>query len=102
MLDMGEKIKTLRKKKKWTQKQLADKIGIKESGISQYEKNLRLPSLEVLKKLCYVFDISADYFLDISVDNKLDKLTNGLTGSQLEAVSILADEFYKANLKASD
>ena len=37
MLDMGEKIKILREKEKWTQKELAAKIGMKSSsGISQY------------------------------------------------------------------
>lgn len=103
MLDMGEKIKILREKEKWTQKELAAKIGMKSSsGISQYEENLRLPSLEVLKKLCYVFNVSADYFLDISNNDRLSKLTNGLTASQIDAMTTIADEFHRTNLKASD
>ena len=102
MLDMGEKIKDLRLKKKLTQKQLAAKIGINESGISQYEKNLRLPSLEVLTKLCLTFGVSADYFLNISDTDKLKELTNNLTISQIDIITSLAYEFQKANLKAID
>lgn len=102
MLDMGEKIKNLRIREKLTQKQLAAKIGINESGISQYEKNLRLPSLEVLTKLCYTFDVSADYFLGISRKDRIKELTNGLTMAQIDAIALVADEFQKANLKSID
>ena len=102
MIDMGNKIKDLRLKKDLTQKQLAIKIGINKSGISQYEKNLRLPSLEVLKKLCYAFDVSADYLLDISSKDKIKELTNSLTSSQIDLIVTLASEFQKANLSAID
>lgn len=47
----GEKLKEIRTKRGWTQKQLAEKIGRPENTIARYEINRRTPSYEVLLDL---------------------------------------------------
>ncbi len=63
-MDIGAKILLLRKKKKWSRNILAEKLGISESIISKYERNANLPSIEVLSKICQVFNITADYLIN--------------------------------------
>lgn len=47
-----------RKKKHWTQKQLAEKLNIKNSAISNWEKELNSPDIETLFEMCDLFGIS--------------------------------------------
>ena len=49
--DLGKVILSERKKQGLTQKQLADRLGISHSYISQVERGLILPSLSVLREL---------------------------------------------------
>ncbi len=47
----SKKLKSIRAKRGWTQKQLAEKIGRKENTIAQYEIKRRAPTYGVLKDL---------------------------------------------------
>ena len=49
-----------------SQKQLAGKLGISEGNITNWKKGENLPSVEILFKLCKIFDVSADYLLGLS------------------------------------
>ncbi len=66
MKDFGEKIKELRTEKRWTQKKLAEIIGQAQSTIFYWEQNQQEPNISSLKKLCEVFNVSADYLLGLS------------------------------------
>jgi len=48
-------------KKKWTQAELSEKIGVKQKQISAYETGTNLPSAEVLIRISEAFDVSLDY-----------------------------------------
>lgn len=54
---LGKKIKELRKAHKYTQEQLAEKIGIGTPNISYFETGKFAPSIETLQKLAQVFGI---------------------------------------------
>ena len=60
-----EKIKELREEKGLSQMQLAKKIGVDQTTISHYEIGKREPDIAMIKKLCKIFDVSADYLLDL-------------------------------------
>lgn len=62
-LTFGEKIREARKAKKYTQKQLADKIGAKHNSISDWENNKNRPDPDTIELLCEVLDISPNYLL---------------------------------------
>lgn len=66
MSTIGEKIKTLRKERKLTQKELAHKIGVTASTITKYEIGQLEPNLEVLNKIADIFNISISDLIDNS------------------------------------
>ncbi len=89
MVNMGEKIKSLRVENKLTQKQLAERIGLAISAISSYEAGTRYPSYESLVKLSRIFHVSTDYLLGITPTRNID--VSGLNDSEIEAVVVLVE-----------
>ena len=61
MLDIGSKIATLRKAKKWSQEDLAKKVNSSRVMIGNYERNSNTPSIDIILKIAKVFDVSIDY-----------------------------------------
>lgn len=62
MVNMGNKLKNLRKQKGLTQKQVADRVGLAISAVSSYDAGTRYPPYEVLIKLARIFRVSTDIF----------------------------------------
>ena len=93
MVNMGEKLKSLRLQKNLTQKQVADRIGLAISAISSYESGTRYPSYDVLVKLARIFHISTDYLLGITDTRNVD--VTGLNNNEIELISQLVDMLRK-------
>ena len=72
--NLGDKIKTLRKKMGMTQKELAEQVGLTPSFISQLEKNLISPSLDSLLKLSEKLNTQPIYFLADVESGPLQKM----------------------------
>ena len=62
------KLKELRKAKGYTQKELAEIIGVDTSSISKYEKGVAEPSFEVVKKLASALEVSIDCLSDVEIE----------------------------------
>lgn len=60
-----ERISEVLKNSRYTQKEIAKKLGLSEGNISNWKKGLNLPSVETLYELCIILDESADYLLGI-------------------------------------
>ena len=52
--------------KGFTQVAFAERIGVKQSQVSEWLKGKAKPSYDILKRMAISFGISADYFLGIS------------------------------------
>ena len=89
MVNMGDKLKSLRIDKKMTQKQVADRIGLAISAVSSYESGSRYPSYDVLLKLARIFHVSTDYLLGITETRNID--VTGLNDDEINAISQLVD-----------
>lgn len=63
---LSEKIRMLREELNLTQSQLAEKLNIATSSISQYESGDRIPSDDIKIKLAEFFDVSLDFLLGLS------------------------------------
>lgn len=63
MIDFGTHLKSLRKSRKLTQKQLATAIGVTERGLQSYELNEKKPSFDNLIAMADYFDVSVDYLM---------------------------------------
>ena len=89
---LPEKLRLLRIKYGYSQKQVADKIGVSPSVVSGYETGERTPSTEVLLSLSYLYNTSSDYLLGRQ-ENSPESTINvdGLTDAQLTALANLID-----------
>jgi transcriptional regulator with XRE-family HTH domain len=59
-ININEKIKRLRKQKGLSQKDLGLRIGVSQQVITNYERGIREPSLEVLLKISGALDVSIE------------------------------------------
>ena len=65
-MDIFEKrLKELRTYKGITQKELAKIIATPDDSVFSWEKGRSQPSIEVIRKLCNYFEVSADYLLGL-------------------------------------
>lgn len=64
-MNISEKLKELRKSKNLTQLQIAKILNISKTGYASWEQGLAEPGIQYLKKLCALYDISADELLSI-------------------------------------
>ncbi len=60
-----ENIKIERQNLKLSQKQVADKLGIKTQSYQAYESGLTMPTMENFLKLCIVFNVSPNELLGL-------------------------------------
>lgn len=65
MKTFGEKLKTIRLEQKLKQKDIAKVLGISTTCYAGYEQDYREPDIKTLSKLCIIFEISADYLLNL-------------------------------------
>lgn len=68
-MDIGIKIKKLREEKGINQQQLAELLVTTQSNISHYEQGRVEPNLQTIKQLTEIFNVSADFLLDIETKN---------------------------------
>ena len=61
----GKQLKELRTEKGYTQRTLAEKLGISPSAVGMYEQGRREPDNEMLSKLCYILETTTDNLLGI-------------------------------------
>lgn len=62
---IGKKIKELRKEAGFTQKQLAMLLNKSETGFASWEQGLSEPSVNDIRMLCSILEVSADYLLGL-------------------------------------
>ncbi len=58
----GDKIKFARTAAGLTQKQLADKINVSNTSISNWEKNISRPDPDTIQHLCWALNVEPNYF----------------------------------------
>ncbi len=62
----SDRLKDLRVNANFTQRQIAEMLGMKQQSYMRYENNTGEPNLDTVVKLCEIFDVSSDYLLGIS------------------------------------
>lgn len=63
---MGNKLRELRTERGLKAKEVAMFLEITERAYYHYEQDKRDPSIDIIKKLCRFFEVSADYLLGLS------------------------------------
>ncbi len=65
-----ERLLLAREKRGLSQKDLSERIGIKQQQYARYEKGINIMPITYLKDICIILDISADYILGLSKEMK--------------------------------
>lgn len=72
-MSISDRLLSLRKSKKLTQKEISQAIGISVMGYQRYEYGTREPTASILIKLADYFNISVDYLLGRTDNPKINK-----------------------------
>lgn len=62
-MDLGERIKSERRRAKMTQSELAEQLNIPYQRISQYERGVRIPKRDMLDRIASALGVTAAYLL---------------------------------------
>lgn len=71
--EIGSRIRKYREENNLSQKQLAEKIGVSNSRVSNWEQGLNRPDADILAAICMALDVSPSLLLGIQVTG--DELT---------------------------
>lgn len=96
MVDLGKRLKDLRKEHGLTQQQVADRIWVSKAMVSSYELSARTPSYNVLIKLAKLFGVSTDYLLGVE-SGKHTVDVSMLSSKQIKLILDLIEEMKGAN-----
>ena len=98
--DLPQKLRSLRERYRYSQKDVANKLGVSPSIVSGYETGERTPSTEVLLSLAYLYKCSTDYLLGRQ-NSQPQAVINaeGLTDRQIAAITQLVESIRESNCK---
>lgn len=65
VMEFKDILKTIRKEKGMTQKDVYELLKISPNGYASWEQGRTEPDINSIKKLCKIFDVSADYLLGL-------------------------------------
>lgn len=91
-MEIGTKISVLRKKHKISQPELAFKLDISQTALSEIEsgKTKKIDFL-LMDKVCKIFNVDFDYFLNENSINfnfeKIEKTKGGNIGCKIETIN---------------
>lgn len=106
MLSFGNRLRELRKEKKWTQNELGSNLGLGENLVTHYERGTRFPRPDTIVKISKIFNVTTDYLLgvtdertakevNLSKNERLDRIAQSnplLNNDKLEIVKNISEE----------
>lgn len=90
-MDIGSKVKEIRKARGLTQQDVADKLGVKKNTVSQWESGIRNMSFEQIVQYAKLVGVTLDYFNDNPPERTL-----------FQAMAQLESVFTSANIPEID
>lgn len=69
-MTLGEKIKSARKAKGFTQRQLADMVGAKHNSVSDWESGKSRPDMDTIELLCGALEVTPTYLVGSKSDDE--------------------------------
>lgn len=72
-MNVGQRIKELRKQSKLDQSQLAAKLNVSNKTVSSWEQNRTQPKMEMIEAMCKIFNCTkADFVTDYDIGMTID------------------------------
>ena len=84
-MTLGEKIKTARKAKGLSQRQLADMVDAKHNSVSDWENDKSKPDMDTVELLCGALELTPTYL----VGNKSDEEYGNIVGKLMNEPGLL-------------
>ena len=102
MFDFGLHLRMLRERYGLSQEELGRRVGRAGSVISNYENNLKTPTLDVLTTMAAIYNVSLDYLVGFDKKDQvlLDGMSTkpksgGLSAEQQQILNLMIQEFAK-------
>lgn len=78
-MGLRSSLRALRQEKGWTQEQLAEKLGVARSTVTQWESGWSQPRMGMVVKLSNLFGVSPSVFVDggVADDMEMERLPEG-------------------------
>ena len=101
MKPIGQRLKELREKTGKTQEEVSAILNITQGTLANYEKDRRVPGLDVIVQLAEIYHVPVDYILGTGVFEKWDLLLQN-KGEVIKAISISAKRLSEDMLNGLD
>ena len=99
-MDMGDKLRALRREKKLTQEQLAEYLHVSSQAVSKWETGASCPDLDMVLRLAAFYQVSTDELLDFDrrrIDAEVDALITESVPLRKDPAE--AEAFYREALR---
>ena len=87
---IAKNISNLRKENKLTQLELAEKMNYSDKAVSRWERGETLPDIDVLLKLCDLFNVKFEYLISENPSESSKKKTNKAEIGNKLTIALLA------------
>lgn len=103
-MSLGERLKNEREKRNWSQMYVAKRVGITNAVLSNYERDIRDPDTETLKKLANLYEVSTDYLLGNEIEHQSNERRKASIIDKIKTEFPDADLMFKdlASMSAED
>lgn len=99
-MSIGTKIRKLCIQHRWSQEELAYKLNMAQTSISNFEASKTIPDFLVMQKLCEVFEVGFEYFIeDNELINNVKKANNCNIGCNTGIVNNMPEGIIENMLK---
>ncbi len=92
LMPLGDRIRQLRAEHKWSQGELAERIGGDAAQISRYEHGKMTPGADIVARLAEALDVSCDYLLIDDAPRRSFRTPERHLGEHLAALDELPEE----------
>ena len=99
MFDFGSHLRMLRERYGISQEELGRRVGRAGSVISNYENNIKVPTLDVLTTMARIYDVSLDYL--VGFDKKDQVVLDDMTDRQRTLIHLLVKELKESTCPLS-
>lgn len=77
-MTLGEKIKSARKTKGFTQRELAEMVNAKHNSVSDWESNKSKPDMDTIELLCGALEVTPTWLVGSKSDDKYAEIIGKL------------------------
>lgn len=99
-MTIADKIAAERKRRGWSQEELAEKLGVSRQAVSKWESAGSVPDLQKIIQMSELFDVSTDYLLKVNSESEMTVIPKDTYASEAQEISGPARTVSRAEAEA--